>query len=224
MTNFLEVFTRLREAGFIPGAIIDGGAHIGAYATQVAALWPSARVLLVDPLSSTRDTLAQLAARQEWDFAPVGLGMQAAGAVHFNEHGPQSSLLPNFAGQTWGETATVELESLNHLVRAYALPAPYLLKLDIQGAELDALRGATWILGETPVIHLEVSFVRFQDGLPLAHEVIAWLGGRGYLLYDFFEFSRRPDGSLLQADIVFVSAASGLVEHQWVPGEERPWS
>lgn len=224
MVSYLMALERLKNAGFKPATIIDGGAHVGRWAESVARLFPGAPVLLIDPLSTVRRDLEALSAATGWPFYPVGLGLQSANHVHFNAHGAQSSLFGNYDGAGWGSAESITITSLNRLVRESGCPGPYLLKLDIQGGELAALQGAVQILGETPVIQLEVSYIEFQKDMPLAHEIIAFLGGRGYCIYDVVDEIRREDGSLRQSDMIFVQTAAGLIQHRWEPGRSMPWS
>jgi FkbM family methyltransferase len=59
-----------------------------------------------------------------------------------------------------------------------------ILKLDIQGGELDVLRGATATLATTLMIFVEVEFVPVYVGQPLFPEVHAFLEGQGFELLD----------------------------------------
>lgn len=224
MVSYLDALGRLQRDGFRPATIIDGGAHVGRWAESAARLFPGAPVLLIDPLSTVRKELEALSAATGWPFYPVGLGLQPAEHVHFNAHGAQSSLYGNFNGSGWGSAESITITSLNRLVRESGHPGPYLLKLDIQGGELNALRGAVQILADVPVIQLEVSYIEFQQGAPLVHEIVSFLGGRGYCIYDVVDEIRREDGSLRQSDMIFVQTAAGLIQHQWEPGRSMPWS
>lgn len=57
------------------------------------------------------------------------------------------------------------------------------MKLDIQGAELDVLRGATNLLKRVVVISTEVEFVPLYKDQPLFADVDAFLRGQGFLLH-----------------------------------------
>ncbi len=224
MASYMDALGRLRRDGFYPASIIDGGAHVGQWAKSVTRLFPGIPVLLLDPLLSVRAELEALATSAGWRFMPVGLGLQPQEHVHFNAHGPQSSLLGNFEGAEWGTAESISVTSLNRLVRELELPAPRLLKLDIQGGELAALQGAVQVLADTPVIQTEVSYIEFQRGTPLVHEIVEFLCGRGYYIYDIVDMDRRADGSLRQSDMIFVHRRAGFVQHRWEPDRSVPWS
>ena len=87
-----------------------------------------------------------------------------------------------------------------------------LLKLDLQGHELDALKGGTKLLGSIEVVLTEVSFY-VQSRIPIAVEIIAFMSSLGFVLYDIAALSgRRRDNRLREGDLVFVRQDSQLLE------------
>jgi len=67
-----------------------------------------------------------------------------------------------------------------------------LLKLDVQGAELDVLRGAGRILASTLVVHTEVEFIPMYKDQPLFGDIDVFLRSHGFLFHRFVEpFSRQ---------------------------------
>ena len=91
----------------------------------------------------------------------------------------------------------------------------YLL-IDVQGAELDVLSGATETLRETAVVEVEVEFIPLYEGQPLFADVEIFLRERGFLLHSWIDVSgrglrpfaagdrARPVSQFLWADAVFV--------------------
>ncbi len=65
------------------------------------------------------------------------------------------------------------------------------LKLDVQGAELDVLRGAPHILADALVVHTEVEFVPMYREQPLFAEVDEELRSHGFLLHKMTDYSSR---------------------------------
>ena len=85
------------------------------------------------------------------------------------------------------------------------MAGPYLIKVDVQGAELSVMDGAEGILQETEVIILEVSLFKTMSTNPEIHDVLGYMRKRGFVTYDIFGFRYRPlDGALSQIDMVFV--------------------
>ena len=58
------------------------------------------------------------------------------------------------------------MHTLDGLLKDRALGAPILLKLDVQGAELDVLAGASRVLEATEFVVMEVSFLEYNKGAP----------------------------------------------------------
>jgi FkbM family methyltransferase len=79
--------------------------------------------------------------------------------------------------------------TLDSLVERFGLRPPFLLKLDIQGAELAALRGAQKMLKETDVVICEIDLADFHD---LDRAMVE----AGFSLFDVTQLSRTADGGL----------------------------
>lgn len=93
---------------------------------------------------------------------------------------------------------------------AYALddlnfPPFDLIKLDVQGSELDVLKGGKQYLAkaETKYLLIEASIQQYNQGAPLAGEVISYLNKIGYRLQDIFDVLYDQNNQLLQVDFLF---------------------
>ena len=76
------------------------------------------------------------------------------------------------------------MSTLDSVVDERKMTGPILLKADVQGYELEALRGANQTLRKTEVILLEVSTLPYNIGAPLLAEVVAFMAERRFLVYD----------------------------------------
>jgi FkbM family methyltransferase len=99
----------------------------------------------------------------------------------------------------------------------------HLIKLDVQGAELDVLRHGTATLAGALVIECEVEFLPLYKGQPLFGDVCGLLTAQGFVLHKLIDVSGRclrpivmgdnryaPISQLLWADAVYVRDFSRL--------------
>ncbi len=123
---------------------------------------------------------------------------------HVNKHRLSSSLFPPsekainehcmYPGiNTWGEntqldyTFDVETNSLDNIIEEFNLPKPDVLSLDVQGAELYALKGAKRILSnELLCIQNEIEFSEIYKGQGLFHHQHQLLNDNGFRLVNIF--------------------------------------
>lgn len=207
--GFAAAFARARDDGFAPGGVIDVGASTGIWTAECRQLFPDCDYLLIDPLPRNEAALSALAkADPKLAYWRGALGARS-GETSFIDHGDQSSALASPAFP--GTPITVPIRTLDEVLAGRTLRDPLLLKIDVQGFELEVLRGATETLTHTGLILVEVNFLESYENGALAHEVIALLGDHGFRILDFCTYSQRPlDNRLAQSDMLFVPLASPL--------------
>ncbi|MFH0938675.1 MAG: FkbM family methyltransferase [Planctomycetota bacterium] len=81
-----------------------------------------------------------------------------------------------------------------------------ILKLDLQGFELPALRGCGALLPKIKTILLEVEFLPMYEGQALFGDIDAFLRTNGFQLFNFYEIWTRPEGCLESADAIYTVA------------------
>lgn len=87
------------------------------------------------------------------------------------------------------ETSRVETKRLDDLPEIAACD---LLKIDVQGAELDVLQGGARVAGNALVVDVEVEFVPMYEGQALFGDIDVHLRGLGFMLHRFTApFSRQ---------------------------------
>ena len=210
----LDALRRARAQGVAARQVVDVGASNGIWTRDCLSVFPDARYLLVDPLPGNQPALAALAAERPqvrvWQGA---LGSQP-GVLDLHVHGDQSSFLPS-ASFPSGSSQAVEVRTLDSFLGGDLLQAPDLIKADVQGFELEVLRGARQCLKTAQLLLLEVSYRRIYQNLPLAHDVIAFAGSEGFRIYDICTYSARPsDGELTQSDLLFAREDSPLFANE----------
>jgi FkbM family methyltransferase len=201
----------LASAGFRPGGIVDVGAHVGEWSSAVAAIFRGCPIHMIEAQPDLGTDLAAAAGRiPEATYSIALLGRSSRPSVPFFLLDTGSSV---FEELTTYPKKRVELPMrvLDDVRQVQTMAGPLLLKLDVQGAELEVLAGAEATLRKTEVILAEVSLLPYNSGAPLMHEVIAFLADRGFLPYDICSQLRRSsDGALFQTDIIFARHDSEL--------------
>jgi len=98
---------------------------------------------------------------------------------------------------------TIEIEQVR-LDEVLSSP-PDVLKLDLQGYELDALRGATEFLDDIPLVFMEVEFLRAYEEQALFADVDDFMRERGFQLFNLYELKTLQDGQLGWGDALYLN-------------------
>ncbi len=207
-STLLGVLRAAKNAGLAPGTVIDVGAAYGSFALQCRRVFPDARFICIEPLQEYEPLLEKVTKsipNAEYILAAAASGPKE---VTINVHPDllgSSLYLEAEDSNVNGVPRTVPAIVLDGLTKDERIKAPFLIKIDVQGAELDVLLGVEAILGSTEYIILEVSFFEFFKGGPQFWDVVNFMKSKGFVAYDIWGLQYRPlDNGLSQVDIAFV--------------------
>lgn len=194
---------------------VDGGANLGQYAQKLFDLGYSGRVVSIEPLPDVYPDLhTRTLTNSRWTCLPVALGSEdgeipfRVAANRVSSSILEVSRLHEDVAPTVRETTslTVPVRRLD-TVWADIEPswtATFMLKLDLQGYELEALIGAEGVLRRCALIECELSLDSLYSGQPLLEDVIAYISAQGFrpvwLERGLTDHKRRR---ILQVDALF---------------------
>ncbi len=205
----LELLEEVRSKN--PRVIFDLGANVGTWSLLAKAVLPSAIIHAFEPLEFHCSKLEQAISEiPDIRLHRVALGSSdGLGKMHVTSFSDASSLLTigELTSEEFGITeigeAEVPITTLDGYVSRSGLPLPDLIKLDLQGYELEALRGGENCLKYATSVICEVSFREYYGRQPLFHDIVGFLANRGFHLEAFG--AHTPVGKRLsQADALFV--------------------
>ena len=213
--SFREQLRLLRGEASV---IVDGGANEGQTAIRYSELFPRAAVHCFEPTAATFAALE----RRTSGFRNIHRHQQglaeSTGTRTFNVcRGSQmNSLLPVgpdgpiHMGGPLAEvltTETVSVVTLDEFCSRSSISSVDILKLDIQGAELLALRGASGLLGANAIklVYSEVLFAKLYEGQASFDDVWRFLEGFGYRLFRLYNLTAGVDWFHGFGDAIFLS-------------------
>jgi len=98
---------------------------------------------------------------------------------------------------------SVSVKPLSALLTEADIVSPALLKIDVQGYELEVLKGCGSLLKTFEYIFVECSFLELYQKQALAHEVITFLAKQGFNLKGIYNMSYDKFGVAVQGDFLF---------------------
>ena len=214
-----ERLMQMKKIGFAPEIIFDCGAFNGMWTRKTSKIFPGAQFLLIEPNKTVIDNAnknigkitpkpilinAALGDKPQTSYLNIwGDPKQAVGA----------SLLDHVNGQpdVTIETKIIPMDNLTENKSFF----PDLVKLDLQGAELAALKGATKILAKTELLIVEFGCLEAYIERTTPQDLINIIYENNYILYDIVDLAYRPyDGALTGGDFFFLKSDSRLRSHK----------
>jgi len=199
-----------------PKTIFDVGAHVGKIADQLTQLYRPDFIGLVEPLPHLAAQLRTRTFAPRQDVFACALGRTADMAkLNVLASAPSTSLLEVAPGcdelfhcpMDVQEIIDVPVRTLDSVFDECGLEDLDLLKVDVQGYELEVFAGGNETLRRTRVVVCEVSFFEHYIGQPLFPVIYQYLIENGYALHGTFGYLYDKRGRPLQCDAVFVNLA-----------------
>ena len=194
--------------------VYDVGANRGQFA-WAARFFTKAQIVAFEPLSSAFSSL-QFVAQELGGIEVINAAVgQEEGTATINISAADDSssireILP-LQEQLYPGTERIAEESINvitlkSVLEGRQMTGKSLLKIDVQGYELEVLKGAGSHLERFSAIYLEASFVRLYEGQALFWEVSDYLRSCGFTLSRIYNVCFDSEGNSVQADFLFLPA------------------
>lgn len=203
-----------------PATIVDVGANVGQFSLMASQLHPEARIFAFEPIPRAADRFEKVfAGNRHVSLMRCAIGdIHRTDVLHLSARDDSSSLLPISDLQTSMHPETVEIGQLkvevkriDQILTEADIANPALLKIDVQGTELDVIKGCTSLLQRFDHIYVELSFVEFYSGQPLCHQVITYLAERQFTLSGVYNLATNSAGVTVQADFLFSNTTNRTI-------------
>ncbi|MDF2463002.1 MAG: Methyltransferase FkbM [Ramlibacter sp.] len=132
--------------------------------------------------------------------------------INVSARDDSSSLLPItkmqtsiYPGTQQVRSETVKVRRLDQLVSPSSIRPSALLKIDVQGYELQVLNGCINLIGLMQYVYVECSSIEFYESQALHCQVNEWLTERGFVLRSYHNPS-YVNNVLAQADYLYERA------------------
>lgn len=207
-----EALEVLKNNGFEPSIVLDIGVAKGTPALY--NVYPNSYYYLIEPLVEFEKDIQDILQKIKGEYILAAAGSYT-GEIKINVHTDHldgSSIFKESMGEEAdGDERTVQILRMDDILKTKVDKQSILIKLDIQGAELEALNGCRDFLDNVEVIIMEVSMFQFMKDAPEFFDVVNYMKNINFVVYDIiFGWNRPLDNALGQVDLVFVRESSLL--------------
>ncbi|MFT7644517.1 MAG: FkbM family methyltransferase [Candidatus Paceibacteria bacterium] len=131
---------------------------------------------------------------------------EATVSLNLSKQGYESSMYRDFEA---GETVQVKTRTLDNIVEQHNISGPLLIKIDVEGSEIDVLKGASDTLKMADVVILETWInVPDSDSPGDFAKIVEIMDDNNFVVFDFFGGYSHKSGVLAHIDTVFVKRDS----------------
>ena len=201
MQNHMKRLETLKAAGVLPTNILDIGAHHGAWSTMALSVFQNAHILLVEANPDLEPTLTKTG----FDYHIALLGDTVRSNVNFFD----ASIPCKTGNSIYREMTSVpfkprqlEMTTLDLLLKENRKCYDF-IKMDVQGSELNILKGAPHRMKDAAFFLLELQVIEYNIGAPMIDEMIVFMQQNGFAIKDIFDLGYLPDKRLAYVDVLF---------------------
>lgn len=219
LTSFDDAYStaaRLLKGKSVTG-IMDIGASNGRISKRLLKLFPTAQTYAFEPNPLYRNTLTDYA-ESEKRFHPQFLALSNEDStveLQITASPGSTSLftpgrfLKNLdpQGSVITKTEKVECLTIDHWLEKNNNPDIQVMKFDIQGGELNAMKGAVNVLEKKVLlIYTEILFNPLYDGGAVFSDIDKILRDQGFVLYNIYKPRADKNDTLLWGNAIYVHA------------------
>jgi FkbM family methyltransferase len=190
-----------------PDVVIDVGAAYGT--PKLYRAFSKSKFILVEPLQEYEDALEKWRNRIDCKIVYEAVGSRPGEvSIHVDPRRPTMSSVVKRSPLTEcpdpGELRTVPLTTIDVLADKHCESTDcFVLKIDIEGMELEALQGSTETLKRTDLVIVETSVARCYENESDVFSVLDYVRPQGFRLYDILVLAYyQSDPGLMWVDLV----------------------
>ncbi|MFN4184117.1 MAG: FkbM family methyltransferase [Hyphomonas sp.] len=194
-------FKVLRDMGVPVGTVIDVGILSSTY--ELIQAYGDTPQILIEPIAEFEDRIRSIYDKSRVNYELIKVAASDYdGETSMRTKSVREGVEITHAHMTSdtsepGQYRTVPVRKLDTIVQERSLQKPYLLKIDVDGAELSILRGAESVLKDCSVVCIEATMTTVFERSELIRR-------SGFHLFDIVDLCYY-DNRLSQVDLIFLN-------------------
>lgn len=195
--NHIMYLDKLKKESVEPKVIYDIGACVLHWHKEAVKFWPNSQYFMFEAMDETaflyreKNLPYHCGVLTNLDHKPVDFYQNTehpGGNSYYLENDAVNPEARDYFNQShMRKKVGMRLDTI---VRKNGWPKPDMIKMDVQGSELDVLRGAELCLTDANDLILELQHTEYNSGAPQAQEVIDYLRDKGFELVA--QFTKTP--------------------------------
>lgn len=199
--QYLEILKKKYQ--FEPKVVYDIGACVGHWVKKARMIWPNSKYYLFDGLDEIEflyTSMMEADIIEEYHIGVLSDNIKTVEWYQNDEHPSGSSYYREIGNSVPFVSKTKKTNTLDNIVNTRKFPLPDMIKIDVQGSEIDLLKGAKDVIKSCIVIIVELQHEQYNSGAYLSNEAKLLIENMGFTcIADKFQ-NNGPD-----ADYCFVN-------------------
>lgn len=188
-----------------PKRFLDIGAHTGDFTKVITKLAPECQIVMIEANPNCEPYLQKLNHGYEMIALSNKIGKAELFVEKANALGTGTSLYrenTEWYGDGKFEKVEVDTDTLDNR-KYFADEIIDLIKMDVQGAELDILQGGRSTIMRSNYVLIEVSVEEYNLKAPLIDSIVPVMKQYGFYIEDILDYLRLSKNKISQMDILF---------------------
>jgi FkbM family methyltransferase len=201
--------SNLKTIGVSPKNVLDIGAYHGEWTIEFLSKFPQSNILMIEAQGSKMKRLEDISNKYEnvKCYEALISSIDGETVTFFEDETASFASFQNIEKGVKKQTETVDT-----ILNKIGFQSPDFIKIDIQGFELEALKGANASLSTAEFCLLECTVLNIGGAEPMLIDVLNFMNERNFQLYEISQIMRRPyDNAMYQLDVLFIRKKSSFI-------------
>ncbi|SDT53168.1 methyltransferase, FkbM family [Mucilaginibacter mallensis] len=185
----------LKRALIKPKTIFDIGANIGQTSNYFLKNFPDAEIYSFEPVAATYAQLAANVKSNKIHIYNEGLGAAVSNQTIYINDSSETSSLKDVDGK-FSKTEVVKINTAQNFCTQNKIKEIDLLKIDVEGYELEVLDGLGPLLNNVKAIYSEVGFDKNDPNKTYFPDLLERCEKSGFITSGFYDPYRWGNGKL----------------------------